>query len=54
MHTDQKGRKEKNQCPSVCISGSKITNLKEEKALAEFDPIGHSGIHFQSMVTTQQ
>ena len=34
----------------MCISGSKITDLREEKALAGFDPIGHSGIHIQSMV----
>jgi hypothetical protein len=52
MNTDEKKRRRKNQCPSVCISGSKQTDLREEKALAGYDPIGHPGIHIQSVVST--
>jgi len=48
MNTDKENRRRENQCPSVCIRGSKQTKLREENALAGFGPTGHSESHIQS------
>jgi hypothetical protein len=52
MNTDKENRRMENQCSSVYIRGSKQTDLREEKALAGFDPAGHFGIHIQTVVST--
>ena len=52
IHTDQ-GRKEGIESASICaICGSKQRDLREEKALAGFDPTGHSENHIQAVVST--
>jgi hypothetical protein len=51
IHTDQ-GRKEESKSACICaICGSKQRDLREENALAGFDPTGHSGIHIQSALS---
>jgi hypothetical protein len=66
MNTDKENRKRKSQRPpirearfpatgsvtSVCIRGSEQTDLRREEAHVGFEPIGYSGIHIQSEVST--
>jgi len=48
-----KGRKEGGASVSICvICGLKQTVLKEEKALAGFDGVGHSRGYIQAVVST--
>ena len=51
IHTDQ-GGKEGIESALICaICGSKQRDLREEKALAGFDPTGHSENHIQSALS---
>ena len=46
--TDQRTKEGKKSVSICAICGLKQTGLREEKALAGFDPDGHSGNHIQS------
>jgi len=48
IDTDQRKNEAKQSVPICEICGLKQTRLREEKALAGFDPDGHSGNHIQS------